>query len=162
MDVLNIYTITAVSVLDVFLIGCACAFCPCFKKKFKIIYLSILLCLINFFFFSSGSLINISYYSGSFVKSSSVGHFFILFVVLKFFYDRIFKNTRKNNTLKLSLIVLFLSGIDCFFAGVASAGKNFPGLSALIVFLSFGFTISGFYGSRLLITAKQMLAEKLI
>jgi hypothetical protein len=83
-------------------------------------------------------------------------------VILKFFYDSIFKNSRKPNTLKLSFILLFISGIDCFFAGIISAGENFSGLAFLIVFLSFGFTISGFYGSRLLIVAKQMLAEKLI
>jgi hypothetical protein len=159
MEGLNIYTISAVSVLDVFLIGCAFAFCPCFKKKFKIIYISLLICLINFFFFFSGSLINISDYNSSFVKSSSFGHFFIIFVILKFFYDSIFKNSRKPNTLKLSFILLFISGIDCFFAGIISAGENFSDIAFLIVFLSFGFTISGFYGSKLFITARNKFVQ---
>jgi hypothetical protein len=162
MEDINIYTISAVSVLDVFFIGCACAFCPCFKKRFKILYFSILLSLINFLMFTSGSFIYLSGYKESFVKSSSIGNYFVLFIVLKFLYDSFFKGSKKNNTIKLSFLLLLVSGFDCFLAGVVSPVKNFLIPAGLIIFLSFGFTISGFYGSRLFIVAKQIFAQKLI
>lgn len=154
MEILNTYILITSSVLDAFIIGCASGFCPCFKKKFKMFYFSILLCLINFFMFVSGGLISLTTSKSGVLSSYSVYRYFILFIFLKFIYDAFF-NKEKIDKLKISFLIIIISGLDCFGAGFV-VDKNYISLSIfLIIFLSFGFTMSGFYVSKILIYAKR-------
>jgi hypothetical protein len=104
--------------------------------------------------FVSGGLISLTTSKSGVLSSYSVYRYFILFIFLKFIYDAFF-NKEKIDKLKISFLIIIISGLDCFGAGFV-VDKNYISLSIfLIIFLSFGFTMSGFYVSKILIYAKR-------
>jgi len=160
MEVLNAYIIITSSVLDAFFIGCASGFCPCFKKKIKILYFSIFICLINFLMFALGSLISFTTYNSEFFRNYPFYRYFILFILLKFIYDAFF-NKEKIDKLKISFLIIIVSGLDCFGAGFIINKSYILHSIFLIIALSFGFTMSGFYASKVITYAKRNFSNNL-
>jgi len=110
--------------------------------------------------FIFGGLISATGYNTGVFNTSVIFPYFILFITLKLFYDFFLNKERKADKLKVSYLIIIVAGLDCFAGGMVIEQNRYLA-TILMIILSFSFTISGFYGSRLFTFAKQTFVEKL-